>query len=638
MKLKAPFCILFLIMIFATDAFAGKEDDAKALIQLASQSSKYPNANYINLIDEAKYSIKSDGSWSMTTRYAAKICNERGRSLANVQLPYNSAFEKIKILSARTISKDGAVVDVKPEEIREVSPYSGFAMYSSVKAKIIIMPAIENGCIIDYEWVVEGKHSIMPTHFWTGWYYQTIEPTSISRFTLEVPAKFSFNHLSYNSKVVPDLTTSKDGKTRTYVWEGRDFDGVDPEPHMPPLSDICPWFEMSSVNSWNDVAAWYWKLVEPRMKSSPEIERVVADLIKGKDTDADKAKAIFYWVEDNIRYVGLEFGAGAYEPHSAGDVFANRYGDCKDQATLLITMLKLAGVKAHPVLVSVAFRSPASKRLPAPGIFDHAIAVAEIDGKYLWMDSTAEICPFGELPEPDRGKEALVVKSTGGEFVKTPEYTEEGNRISQTSAIKLNVDGGITASVDWTSTGASDLSARATYKYAKPNQVKEGIETTAAAVCPDAKLLDYSVEGADNHDNTVKIRYNFEANGWASKTGKFLIFRPSLYQGTMSQTPFSKPERKFDIVFPTTSSDLCETEITLPEGSKIDELPQNLSLKSDFGTYEKTYVLQGDTLKVSELLVHKAVKVEVARYQEVKKFFEDVIKSQKQQIVLRLPE
>ena len=622
-------------LVFISLGIPATADDAKALLVSAPLASDYPNSGFVNLIDESRYVIKSDGSWTEITRVVAKIFNERGRDLANVHLAYNSAFEKIEILRARTIKSDGTVINVDRDEIREVSPYAGYAMYSSVKAKVMIMPAIEDDCIIDYQYKISGKKTIMPPHFWMAWYFQSGEPTMLSRFTLEAPADRSFGSTSYVTKVDPKVTRSNDGKTATYVWEGRNYGEILPEPFMPPLSEICPWFELSSVGSWDDVAAWYWKLVERQLKPTPEIQAAVKGLTQGKETDADKARVIYYWVEDKIRYVGLEFGAGAYEPHSAKEVFNNRYGDCKDQATLLVTMLKAAGIKAYPVLVSTGFKGKTGERLPSPGIFDHAIAVAEIDGKYAWMDSTAEVCTFGDLPEADRGRELLIIKNGKGEFMETPEYTAGENSTSQTVKIKLNDKGGINASVAWEAEGSDELATRGTYKYAKPSSIKEGFEATVAAISPDATLTDYTVSDPTQRDEPVKVSYDFEADGWANRTTKFLIFRPSLYQAVLSSTPFSKPDRKFDVCFAGISMNSSETEITLPEGFNVEEIPANVSLKLDFATYNIVYTLEGNVLKISEKLVRQDARIPVDRYQEVRKFYQDVIQAQKQQVVMR---
>lgn len=613
-------------------------EDARVLLDSAPQQSAYPNAGYVTLIDEAKQVIKPDGRWTRTTRVAAKIMNERGRRVANVHIPYNSAFETVRIIRARTIRPDGGVVNVPSEEMRDVSTFFSYSMYSSVKTKVMIMPAIEDGCIVDYEYEIGGRFGVMPGQFWSIRYFQFQEPTLLSRYTLEVPAAKAFKTVSVNGDIVPSKTLSKDGKTITYVWEGKDYPAVEPEPYMPSLMDICPWIEISSVASWDDVALWYWRLVEPQMKSSPEINKAVLDLTKDKKNPTDKAKAIFYWVEDRIRYVGLELGTGAYEPHSAKAVFNNRYGDCKDQSTLLITMLRSAGIKAYPVLVPTKLKGATSKRLPSPGIFDHAIVVAEIDGKKVWMDATVEVCPFGQLPESDKGREVFIIRDGKGEFVRTPDYTVDDNNTYQNADIKLSADGGISAIVVWTSAGASDLTARSSYKYAKPSQIKEGFEGTIAAISPDARLVNYEVGDPTRKDEPLKLSYEFQAGGWADRTRKFLIFRPSLYQSTLSETPFSKSQRKNDVVFNAKSSNISETSIVFPAGFTVEEVPENVSLKADFATFDRTYALTDGVLKISEKLIRQDARIPVARYAEVKKFYEDAIRAQKSQVVLRVAE
>lgn len=622
-------------ILHACAAVTASPDDAAALLQGAPSSSEYPNAGYVNLIDECWHTVRHDGSWATRTRMTQRIFNERGRSAANVHLAFNSAFEKIRIIRARTIRKDGAVVLVKLADIQEVAPYSGYALYSSIRAKVLIMPAVEDDCIIDYEWEISGKSTIMPPHFWSRWYFQSSEPTVLSRFTLITPADTGFGSQAYNAEIKPLATTSKDGRTKTYVWEGRDFGEIEPEPNMPPASEVCPWFEVSSVTAWDDVAAWYWRLVEPRMTPSPEIEQKVADLVEGRKTDEEKARAIYYWIEDNVRYVALAFGASAYEPHSAADVFANKYGDCKDQATLLVTMLRHAGINAYPVLLSVSYRGSMDRRLPSPGQFDHAIALAEIGGKRYWLDSTAEVCPFGDLPEADRGRDVLVVRDGKGEFVQTPTYDVFTNSVAQRVTISLDARGGISASATITTSGASDLATRATYKYLKPSRVKETFEAMVAGISPNARIGECSVSDYSDRDSRMTIGYSLRAENWANRTGKFLLFRPGLDQDPADQTVFSKSSRRYDLWFTGAQSSITETIISLPEGFTVEEMPQDQLLTSDFAGYERKCLLEGLTLRVTEKTVRQSAIVPVARYAEVRKFYEDIIRSQKQLMILK---
>ena len=232
----------------------------------------------------------------------------------------------------------------------------------------------------------------------------------------------------------------------------------------------------------------------------------------------------------------------------------------------------------------------------------------------------------------------LIIKDGVGEFAKIPEYMPEENKTTQTANIVLNPDGGISASVGYVASGSGDLSARGTYKYAKPNRVKESFEATVSDISPGATLKTYTVGDPMRRDEPLKVSYNFEAGGWADRTRKFLIFRPSLYQDALSGTPSRRPDRSYDISFGGRSMSVAETDITLPDGFIVEEIPRDVTLKSDFATFERTYQLDGQKLKVVETLVRRDAKVPAARYPEVKKFYEYAIQAQKAQVVLRAAE
>ena len=153
------------------------------------------------------------------------------------------------------------------------------------------------------------------------------------------------------------MAISTDGKFKTYLWERTNLKPIDVEPGMPRLSEIGSWMEISSLDSWQDVAKWFIGLQTPQAKASPKIKETVARLTAGKTTDEEKARAIYDWVANKTRYVGLEFGLSAFRPHSASDVHDKQYGDCKDKANLLITMLGLAGIQAKPVLLQHRLQS-----------------------------------------------------------------------------------------------------------------------------------------------------------------------------------------------------------------------------------------------------------------------------------------
>jgi len=143
----------------------------------------------------------------------------------------------------------------------------------------------------------------------------------------------------------------------------------------------------------------------------------VKKITQGKLTLREKARAIYNWVVTNIRYVGLEFGIAGFKPHSAQEVFNNKYGDCKDKATLLIAMYKAAGIPAFYALVGTREMGKLEKEIPMSQ-FNHAIVVAKIGDELIWLDPTCEVASFGEIPGDDQEKLALVFFEDKAKFLK----------------------------------------------------------------------------------------------------------------------------------------------------------------------------------------------------------------------------
>ena len=96
-----------------------------------------------------------------------------------------------------------------------------------------------------------------------------------------------------------------------------------------------------------DLYGWYRTVCDSIGNQPSELKEKVAALTNGKKTDAEKIEAIFYWVQDNIRYIAFENGIMGFRPDAAQNVFRKKYGDCKGKANLLKEMLRLAGYDAR---------------------------------------------------------------------------------------------------------------------------------------------------------------------------------------------------------------------------------------------------------------------------------------------------
>ena len=177
---------------------------------------------------------------------------------------------------------------------------------------------------------------------------------------------------------------------------------------------------ITTFPSWQEVGEWYAGLERERRIPTTEVRAKAEEITRGAKSDLERVQALYEYVSRNIRYVSLSFGLGRYQPHAASEVLTNQYGDCKDKATLFEALLEAIGLHGAPALIST--ESDTDQVVASPLEFDHAISFLEVDGREIWLDSTAGVAPFGYLFPQLRGKNALVVfPGKKAELRKTPE-------------------------------------------------------------------------------------------------------------------------------------------------------------------------------------------------------------------------
>jgi hypothetical protein len=614
------------------------DGEIKSAIAAAPSASQWPNSNYARLLDIGNVTVKSDGTIIAKYRLSYKLFNERARDLAEVNLPYNASYQQIHVLSARTIRKDGSIVEVKPEDIRVSSPYHDYLMYDDAQGVGFSMPAVEDECVIDYTWEEITRPLLMPGQFWTYWGFSGLEPVGLCRYVLKAPADKKLNFKVYNDDTLkPTETLSTDGKTKTYAWERSNLKPIEVEPAMPHMSEVGSWMEVSSLDSWQDVAHWFWGLQSPQAHATPAIQATVTGLIAGKATDDEKARAIYDWVANRTRYVGLEFGLSAFRPHSATEVHDKRYGDCKDKANLLITMLGLAGIKARPALLHADERRLTDSGLPTLNAFNHCIALATVGGKDVWLDATAETCSYGDIPYSDRGVQAMVVGDGKGEFKTIPDYQPQENGVDVRSKITLQADGSALADYEVTMRGESGQSLRATVRALTPAERKEMMVKMAQRFATGATLKDYSLPDGTEKAGPFVFKMTTSAPTFAEPADDLLIVPIGIAGNAPQSSPYTQDKRTWPIVEEDASLTHSETTVVLPAGYAAGKLPADLNMTNALQEYHRTLKHSPDGRAitiVSDMLVRPG-RIPAADYEKLRQYYDTLVKSANQKIVVK---
>ncbi|MFA4842497.1 MAG: DUF3857 domain-containing protein, partial [Candidatus Omnitrophota bacterium] len=435
------------------------------ILSSAPKAAKYPQAGAFILHCDESVEVTADDKEISTLHYIVKILNVRGKEeFSETGIDYDSTYEKVQLEFARTIKPDGTVVDVGTRHIRDVSKYLNFPLYSNARVYIISFPEIQEGSTIEYKVKIYRNQLINKKDFVINYPLKSSEPIIAANFTLKLPRdkalRIKILNEQYNdSQAILNPVVREEKDFVTFQWAFKDIPQIIPESSMPAQVEINPTILASTFDSWQGLYSWWWELAKDKIAADGAIKEKVKALTRGLGSREEKAKAIYNYCAQEIRYVAVEYGDAGYEPHQAQDVFRNKYGDCKDQAILLITMLKEAGLEAWPVLIPTREAYNLNEDLPAM-LFNHCIACVLLDGKIIFLDPTAETCSFGDLPPGDQGRRVLICREDGYEIQETPLYPAGHNQTQQILKIKVNADESIVAQKTVSTYGAYDSMQR----------------------------------------------------------------------------------------------------------------------------------------------------------------------------------
>ena len=608
-----------------------------SLIAGAPPAAQYPQAGALILLADEKFKITPQDTEVSDLHYVIKILNERGKeSFSESHIEYDSTFEKVELEYARTIKPDGTVVEVGSRHIRDVSKYLNFPLYSNARVFIISFPEITEGAVIEYKLQIVRSELINKKDFVLNYPVQSSEPIIEAHFRVEAPKNkdvhikvLNDTYNDFAADLQPKVTEGNDG-SRIYDWDFKEIPQIMPESNMPPQVEINPTIIISTFSSWDEIYAWWWKLAQDKIQASEEIKTKVKQLISDKKSEEEKLRAIYNFCAQQIRYVAVEYGEAGYEPHQAEAIFKNKYGDCKDQAILLVTMLKQAGFVAWPVLVSTKEYYNLHQDFPSV-IFNHCIAAVSHNGNTVFLDPTAETCSFGDLPAPVQNRRVLVFKENACAIEDTPLYPAGHNVSRQGIRIKINDDESIEAAKEVFTSGVYEQGQRYWLLYTPPDLIEEALKETIQAVSIGSQLKGYHIDNADNLDKPVTLQYTFSGPEYFTTAGDLRLM-PQLAYADVSMA--ARDKRKYALDFDFLGDGETTVEVEIPKNFAIRYIPENAREDTAWFTFNAEYLYSGNTVHFTQQFKLKREQVTRDEYPDFKSTLEHLAKKIKQRIVL----
>ncbi|MDP2922594.1 MAG: DUF3857 domain-containing protein [Candidatus Omnitrophota bacterium] len=636
-KVKPPFKELAdeRLKKIGTKVEEGMPENIKAIIKgEESFLSRIDKDEAVILFVDEVIEIK-DNNTSVATVYALKqVLKERGKDLAEVELDYDSTDERVELEYARTITPDGKVVYAGAENIRDVSKYLNFPLYSNARVLIVSMPSVDIGSIIEYKAKIYSSKLINNENFSFVYHLREPFPVGKANFKLVVPKKSNVKMKFFNENYAKGINlapTKEESDTQTiYSWKFSEVQPIIPEEGMPQLSYVNPAIGISNFNSWSDAYKWWYGLYKDKIALSEEIKNFVKELIKGAGSDLEKARRIYEFCAQNVRYVAVEYGQSGHEPHKADDIFLNRYGDCKDKAVLLVAMLREAGLSAYPVLIPTRGIYPITEDF-AEVAFNHAIAALVYKDKVIFMDGTASTVSFGDIPLDDQERNVFIIFDDGYKILPTPATIDNAAIYETNIAIDSNEDALIERKI--TTTGFFASAQRYYLKYTHPQAIEDNIKEKMVRISPFSKLVDYRIENVDDFTKTPLLRYSFQAKKFLNPANNLRVI-PLVDDIDIDTSYAGKEERNFPIDFGGIFGKISKTRIKLPANLKVKFLPKNREFDTLWFNFKSSYAEIGDTIELCKEFKAKKRFVEINEYKEFKKSLEEVFYLLKEEVIL----
>jgi hypothetical protein len=348
----------------------------------------------------------------MFSHVAKKIVSQEG-----VQQGAELAFEVVPpyqqlILHSLQIHRGTNVLDrLSRDNIKVIQRERDLArrIYDGTLSAIVFLEDVRAGDVIEYSWTVRGANPVFGDRYVGALLTQWPFPIGRRRVRIWWPSKRPLHVKPYGATGAPAVDRLSDHVQ--YLWDQTNTPAVNLEGDLPTWYQPFGWLQLSEFDSWNEVARWATQLNTRTDPLSPALQQKVTEW-RGQSSDKERQLlAALQFVQDDVRYLGIELGASSHAPADPNLVADRRFGDCKDKALLLCSLLHALGIEAHPALVNSSMGSTIDDWLPSPLCFDHTIVQVTLDGASYWIDPTRshQRGRLSELYVPDY-RWALVVK------------------------------------------------------------------------------------------------------------------------------------------------------------------------------------------------------------------------------------
>jgi hypothetical protein len=583
-----------------------------------------------------------------------KILSEKGKNQANVEIPYDATYIGISDVRARTVAPDGTV-----------TPFTGKIFNSTVvkgagikfQAKTFTLANVQVGSIIEWKYTEFWDDFLRAPH----WTVQEDLPQKHAKFAfIPISLKGIGEYIAdehggvddrvfYSFLGLPESTAIKSLPTGRMELELNDIPAFQPEPFSPP-QDVLKWrvnFYYGTDKMRKPQEFWkeegkYWSKDVDKFIGHPD-SAVLREIIAPSDSPEQKLRKIYAYVQKikNLNYLhekgGLEeiLHTESKEKRSVETVLRKQEGYRDEITRTFVGLARAAGLEAYEMRVADRDQVFFQPNVPNFLQLTSELAIAKVNGKEVFLDPGTPYCPFGLLPWRHTSTQGLrQMPGGGGEIAATPAASYKDAISKRVARLKVNPDGAAHGQIAIAWTGVEALEHRLSgFKTDEAGRKKELEDEMRSMLSPGAAVEQLQATGWDTPEAQLSATFKVDIPSFASSTGKRLLVPSNLFQGAQTQ-PFAHGDRKQPVYFDYPYYAVDDVKISFPPGMRVENLPQNQPLKTDFSFYRVQRSSDNTSFSVNRDFAIGGIAFVQQDYPQLKKFFEGVSTDDSESVVL----
>lgn len=492
--------------------------------------------------------------------------------------------------------------------------------YNDARVKYVNLDFPVQGYTYNYE--MEKKYN--DVKYFTSMYFNDEFPVIKKEITVVVPDWLTLELKEFNfegNTISKTQTRDERNGLTTYTYVMENVDGYYKEKKAPGKTYIYPHIlfiaksfknkdkETVLFNSTADLYKWYKSLTDSMKDDTTVLQSKVKELTASAKTDEEKIKNIYYWVQDNIRYIAFEDGIAGFKPDESNNVFEKRYGDCKGMANLSKQMLKLAGFDARLSWIGTKHIFY-DYTTPSLAVDNHMICTLFYKDKTYFIDGTEKYNSFGEDAERIQNKEVMI--EDGDRFIikKVPAAASDLNKEIYNATLIVQNDK-LSGSCSKMYTGESRTEFLNIYNSFQTDKKGETLEKYLSG--NDKNITATNIKTSDLKNRDQKLSVNYDVNV-LNKVSKFDndIYIDLEYMDEYKNFEFKDRKTDYELNYKTNYE--SNVTLTIPDGYKLSKLPENLTVnEDDFNilisfkqvgkniVYKKKFVFKNAIVKANEM-------------------------------------